>query len=100
MYPVVGGAGWAGGYTTHVIASPPSEEEPSDFDGALLLDVSAPLPADNSDPDVATVSEGSLKFIKTFGARMCGLNVCPICPLGVSRSRMRRTTPPPMNAGR
>jgi sugar lactone lactonase YvrE len=78
VYPVVGGAGWEGGFQTYAIAMPPSEEEPSEEEesgvsterGVLLFSQGPPIFEPNN-ADTALLKAGSDSRKKKFKFVYC-----------------------------
>lgn len=88
VYPVTGGAGWLGGFTTAPVHMPPPEEEEKTgdpyLDGmSLTTTVSPPEPIPASDPDGEASSSSIFGLIKRWGTRACPPDIPLVDECGV-----------------
>ncbi len=75
VYPIVGGAGWQGGFTTSPIAMPPPEGDPA-LEGMILTGRSGPPEFHgNSDSNEASISKVP-SFTKVFEGEGCSPAGC------------------------
>lgn len=79
VYPVVGGAGWEGGFTTHSVVMPPPESNPEEKGIETFSVVSAPEPAGHGDPGDATASKIPT-YIRKYGYYACASILGGGCP--------------------
>lgn len=87
VYPVVGGVGWEGGFTTSLAVMPPPEITDEELvkglePGPISMMVGPPEPLWTHDPEEAATASG-IPMIKGFGFADCSFTSCALWEVAI-----------------